>query len=417
MAANLKIGADVGDVKPLRRFTKAIKDQANAIRDYTQASNAAPKSGVAYGSVSGGGSSRGGSRNAGGGPFSKQRTAQTSMAQAMASGDPTAIRDAMFNLRKATAAATRAQNSMAGRGTPDPATKLNTWARSSRFGTSGGMMPLAGQSLDLLGLGQMAGPIAITTLAIVAMGKAAKFFTEMALERTRNTAGLGGGAKGESNATSTALGAGVDPEDVRALGERAQAAAYDGSNAGVELRARGFKDPGFGPNRNPDRAGAANDALKIIAEMPNGPAKRRLIQDLGAEKFAPLLDLEKGQQEKIRGGSLDTPINRILKQLGMGWTLTPRRFKPGEQMAPGAYAPKTPEAVREYEESQKENAPQTTALNANTQALVRLAATMERQIFGGGAQAQGALPKNWNFETLSQIANAKEAYALGAFGM
>lgn len=424
MAANLKIGADVGDVKPLKAFTRAIKDQAKAIRDYTAASNAAPKGGVGYGSASARSLQTRAPRATTGGPFSRHAGAQNQMARAMASGDPMAIMDAMHNLKTASKAVTRAQRGMQ---PPSFGQKLNSWGRSTRVG-AGGAMPLLGQSLDLVGLGAMAGPIGIATTAIVAMGKAAMFASEY-LHNMQVDQVAFGGKQAEKRAASVGFGAGASPEELKKLGKAAQAATYDGSNAGAKLRQFGMSNPGFGANRNPDVAAVGVEALKALRAMPE-KERLRTMQDLGAEAFGPLLNKPKEVQDRAMSGRMGDPAHRAAKALPWvgDWLTEPHKVgslqwtlqKLGK-MALGPIGYTIPDesygASLGGPNGQQKQEEQTSALNANTQALVKMATLMERQIFGGGAQAQGAIPKHWNWETMNDIAGAKEAYALGAFGL
>jgi hypothetical protein len=171
------------------------------------------------------------------GPRQRLAKLQQEHARAIAAGNEDAQEDISHKIKTAKRQIEREDDSGKRRGTDK---KLETFIRSMRFGKDGAM-PLVGQGLDLLGLGELAGPIGVMAAAATLAAEGLKAFGDIAVSTGNRMAEMQV-KTGSSSADNAALmNLGFSGDAAQAFNDRissgsdssamAVAAKYNVSNA------------------------------------------------------------------------------------------------------------------------------------------------------------------------------------------
>jgi hypothetical protein len=243
------------------------------------------------------------------------------------------------------------------------------------------MMPLMGQSLDIMGLSKLAGPIAIAVTAIQLLGAAANGAASSL--RNSNSFRTGGGSlsPGEIEAAKRAgYPLGLGPEDIvdRAKSLQEQA-LYGDASLRSRLRRMGV-DALPGAGRDPNRLREFNDFMGGLDKLPERE-RTKLLQDLGMEDL--------GQKYSNAAGASGTRnLNSIRGELqdmlnNAGGVITDLLFGGN---GPSGLIPGSPRDTKEDK--------QIKAIEQNTRAVVEHTAAIKgiAEVTGGGSRASSAVP-------------------------
>lgn len=274
----------------------------------------------------------------------------------------------------------RAQAASNPRTPPTAWDRFNKAAQSSRFG-AGGMMPLMGQTLDIMGLSKLAGPVAIAVTAIQALGAAAN--AGAANLRNANSFRTGGGSlsPGEIEAAKRAgYPLGLGPEDIV---DRAKSLQDQVLNGDPYLRSRLRKmgvDALPGAGRDPNRLKEFNDFMGGLDKMPERE-RTKLLQDLGMEDLGQKYSNAAGASGTRNLNSIKGEAQDILNNIS--GVITDLLFG---QSGPSGLIPGSPSVSKEDKN--------TRAIEQNTRAVVEHTAAIKgiAEVAGGGSRASSAVP-------------------------
>ena len=213
---------------------------------------------------------------------------------ALRSGDPKDYRDAMQ------------LHALAKKYAPDPKPgkpdkgmwdKFKEAAYSSRFGADGGMMPLLGKSLDIIGAGKLAGPVAVAAAAVELFTKALEEGRQKIKEE--QAAKVSGGARSHEEiemVRKAAIRGGVSEDTVLGWAKTIE----DKSKSGADtLNTLGKLHIRTAPGklRDTDRIKLLDRYFKAMDKLT--PEQQvRVMQDLGLEGQAAYFD--KSQENRGR---------------------------------------------------------------------------------------------------------------------
>lgn len=414
------------------RGTRQVNDAADAIDRLTKAVRG-------YAQASGGGAvaiNIGGGRIGGGGGFGRsgslgQRSlgangnlnlAQQQYSAALSSGNVQMIADAQAKLVRAQQAAQRQSNLLNPQGTSF-GQRLQNWAYSTRFGS--GASPLVGRTLDLFGMGKLAGPIGIVTTALFGLAEAAKFSMGR-LREIGTLQGIGGGSVAQTNASrELAAAAGISAEDFLGQARQAQTGYYDDPVKGRILRRRGYKSPGYGPNRSTNAAESYNKVVRDILMDTNRDRALRDLQDLGLDGLQPFIG-DRNFTDRL--GRSNNGLSRESINAGArfktGWDLAMQSIQDqwaakGIQMlwdhqglGPGFFNPSNGGSKG----SSSGNDVQIQTLREIRDGVWAIV-NGQREFKGAGQGLRKAIPSAWQWFEDQDTEVRRQANALGAFGI
>lgn len=421
--------------RDLNLLASSMRNVASAQRSYSNGPGMGLMGSVAVANPAGGGGGNRGGSGGNSGPYARYGQAHVNLQNAVASGNPTTIADAQYRLHMASMSAQRAQNAMTA---PTFGSKLQSLAYSTRFGGAGGAMPLVGKSLDLLGLGKMAGPIGVVIAGLIALGHAVVLLKDhmMAVGELRGTGG--GSPSDTANAKRVAGIAGMDPVQLAGIANQMQDDYFTDPVKAAEYRRYGMQNPGYGPNKDPNSIGPALDVIKNALMDSDRDRSLRFLKNNGLEKYAPLIgnkelidstfrgagsglsDHEIANGYRLQGavdqfwqywndagakalsGAMDT-IARVLDMVNaMG---------PGVKYGPGGVFGPANKVAKENDVSNQ----QLKTLKSIETGVWKL--SKSREFVGGGASLRGSIPSEWQHFNQSDLALYKQFLGLGAFGI
>lgn len=344
------------------------------------------------------------------GAYGRLGNAQSNLSMALASGNPLMIADAQAAMVRAQRAVQSQQNLITG---PTFAQRLQKWGYSSRFG-QGGLMPLAGQTLDLLGLGKLAGPIGLVVAGLGLFKKALDAAIEGARQYQQLRGISGGSPKDIEAAKVYASAGGMTPEELASRARAAQDAYYSNSPEGNTLRQLGAKSPGYGPNRDPNAMPWFMDAVKKALAIKDRDARLRALQNLGVAG----LDEVRNPEILDRMAKASKPVDPNSKALAYGFDMALNRISDNFKkfgINPIAWSEDLIGTINAANGRGVDNIQnkQLGELKKISDGVYKLA--NERTSFGGGEGLKGAVPSGWQWITNSDDAVQRQAMALGAF--
>lgn len=428
MSNSFRINMGVGDLGQLKNLNKELGTTAGLLRDIAWLKSVIGKQGP----VSTGPSRGAGVRvtKQGGGPAGAGSSGGSGGAGVGGGGSP-----AGFGRNNPPPG-----GPVVGRKPPKIPQQQSTWQRfqnamySSRFGNQG-LMPLLGKTLDVVGLGKLAGPVGVAITVIKAFADAIGAASAR-VNDFYSSKNFGGGTTGDTEASR--YGKSAYDIDFDKIGANAQSDYYNGGPVGQAAREAGLEPPGFGRYRSPNRA---KYGRRLVEELVRRGDVARL-QDIGADNAIPFArgsqeerqrfidELEKtareggddngrqGQEFNRWKGAADQYLDRLGRQVMGGVDAYLKNVNNpfvnmiggliGNNPLPGAVF--GPGAVDKKDEQAK-------ALDRNTEALERNTAALDFAkpgTYGGDVRTRGALPNGMRTYMLDELA-AKEALALGAF--
>jgi len=436
MSKSMEIRLNIQGITKAEKAAQAINDLAKAYRNLNSATGGNGGSLNIGGNTNVGGGSPRSSGPRGGGPFSNLGRAQAGLSSAIVGGNPTTVADAQYRLMQAQKAAARAQQMMSGGpGSPSFMQRLQTFASSTRFGT-GGAMPLVGRSLDLIGLGKMAGPIMAVTAGLVGMAKAVEMANKNIIEFGRLQSVGGGTSDQTRRAEMAARSVGMTPSEYMDRARQAQKDYYDDPTKGAIQRAYGYEPPGVGrTGRNTNAVDSYNRMIQRILRNKNRDQALRDLQNIGMEQFAPLIGKDSeintvfggsgnppgrdDQSDAIRRNSRMEGALKVLEDIGnnigaaIGNLAGLNRDDRDSTTAPGGvFAPR-----RKAQSEQKDIQVQQLHVQKKMLDGINAIAANTRTFAGGGQGLNNSVPKGWQFILAADDAVQKQAIALGAFGI
>jgi hypothetical protein len=368
------------------------------------------------------------------GPNQRLAKLTAQFAQAQSAGNTPASKDIEYAINSAKRQIAR-QDSTGGR-----SKKFETFIRSMRFGKDGAM-PLVGQGLDLLGLGELAGPIGVMAAAATLAAEGLKAFGDIAVSTGNRMAEMQV-KTGSSSADNAALmNLGFSGDAAQAFNDRISSGS-DSSAMAVAAKYNVSNAPGmFGQqdygkelldvtkkiyNSNESQVDKLREfrALGINPDVLN-LSKNTFNRDAGADanQAGSIFSPEYAQQttefteslkrmtqviENVAGFLAGPVINDITKPVNqlnaifsgqMSW----KEFWTG--------AGENQYGVSDGDQSTKDK--NTDALNKNTEAL----GISQRQ-YGHGERTDSALPRGSGMGSGMAVRQNLEAgaFRLGAFG-
>lgn len=293
--------------------------------------------------------------------------------------------------------------------------RFQRWGYSTRFGSTG-TMPLVGQSLDLVGLGRLAGPIGAVVAGLGLFKKALDSAVDSARKR-QEVYGIGGGTSRDIGRLGILSDlSGVSAADFAARGRAWQDAYYAGGDTGRALRRIGATPPGFGSNRDPNSTPWAIENLRKALAVKDKRERERNLQDLNLGEFSYMgyVPYEKSKNMIGNGMSEETMKKRLGFDASVRW-LKRKLFDEWDPF--GSMGKEYGEALRTLygKDSKSPSASNqiVSELKKANETLIRMEGNTRKGY--GNAAVRGAIPERWRLDQLIEDAGLRAQMDMGAF--